>query len=250
MIKRVFFLIILISGIIWNNFTFGQSTDSPSIGFERTETLQKGVLRDYYFSRTGFMNDLIFGQEYYPYHNQSKNKPTLYTDNLYSTSLVFDGKQYDDVKLQYDAFSDEVIYSDIELFLNFSSYLVALNDYLIESFSFYRLGDTLTFYYLGEGESNLPARFYEVVYSGQTKFLIKHYCSVFTEKTIPEYIIKEAYYLDTGNGFNRFRGKRQFLRLFGEKSETVRILMEEKGIRFEKKNKSVIADILVEFDNL
>ena len=103
------------------------------------EEIQKAFLRAYY-SGAAVSRALVFGQEYYAYHSRSNSKPILFDDDLYTSSIIFDGKYYDNIKLQYDAYTDEVWYIDLNLFLNFTSYQISLNKDKIEMFSLYRLG--------------------------------------------------------------------------------------------------------------
>ncbi len=212
--------------------------------------MQKAFLRAYYSSGSGFTNDLVFGQEYYAYHSRSTNKPLLFDDNLYTSSIIFDGKYYENIKLQYDAHTDEVVYIDLDLFLNFTSYQISLNEDKIEMFSLYRLGDTLNFYRIDDVGSNLEPRFYEVPYQGITKLAIKYYCTVYMEKTIDQFKIRKAFYLDAGDGFYRFKGKRQFIKLFGGGSDQIKSIINENDIKFTLKDVSSIVSILEKYDQL
>ncbi len=252
MSKRAFLLILLLlyrpGGF---HFAFSQSGTGNRSMVQETEESQKAFLRAYYSKDSGFENGLVFGQEYYAYHGRSDNKPLMYTDNLYTSSIIFDGKYYDGIKLQYDTYTDEVVYSDLNLFLlNFTSSQIALNEDKIEMFSFYRLGDTLNFYRIDEEGSNLEPRFYEIPYQGTTRLAIKHYSYAYKEKSIYQYKIKKAYYLDTGEGFYKFKNKKQFIKLFGGNAALIKSVIDKKNIRFSRKNDSSIVAILKEYDRM
>ena len=246
--RAIIFTLALIYGLSVTRSSFAQSASADQSVLQNTEETQKAFLRAYYSNGSGFENDLVFGQEYYAYHIRTQNKPLMYNDNLYTSSIIFDGKYYDGIKLQYDTYTDEVVYIDLDLFLNFTSYQIALNEDKTEKFSFYRYGDTLNFYRIDEAESNLEPRFYEVPYQEHTRFAIKYYSAVYMEKSIDQFRIKKAYYLDAGNGFFRFRNKRQFLNIFGEEADKVKSIIDDNNIRFSRNEKSSIVHILKEYD--
>ena len=252
MSKRAFLLILLLLyGPGVSRFAFSQSSAENRSRLQETEESQKAFLRAYYSTGSGFENDLVFGQEYYAYHSRSDNKPLMYTDNLYTSSIVFNGKYYDGIKLQYDTYTDEVVYTDLNLFLlNFTSSQIALNEDKIEMFSFYRLGDTLNFYRIDEEGSNLEPGFYEIPYQGTTRFVIKHYSYAYMERSIYQYKIKKTYYLDTGEGFYKFKSKKQFIKIFGENAGLIKSVIDKKNIRFSRKNDSSIVSVLKEYDQM
>ena len=220
-----------------------------------------------YLIQNGLDNSLAFGQEYYPYYTRSNTSPFLYNDIAYSSSIVFDGKKYENVNIKYDTKTDELIYIEANTYTQFNSvaplkisfdangdiisrfdaFFISLNEDKIDSFSFYIYGDTVTFYRLGE-KDGLPTRFYEVPYYGKSRFVIKHFCSVYTEKSIEEYKIREAYYVDIGSGFQRIITKGQFFKLFGEDKELVKSIIMQNGISFNKKDKRQIINILQKYD--
>lgn len=214
-----------------------------SINAVENEQITK--IKDAFYIVNGFENTLLYGNEYYPYHNRSEAKPLLFTDNNYSSSIFFDGKRYDNITLQYDAYTDEVIYSDLQFFImNFFN--IALNKNLIGWFEFYRFGDTLTFKYLTKKDGAPEDRFYETPYMGSSKFIIRHYTSVTEQVEISEYHLKEAYYLNIGNGFFKFKNKKQFMKIFGKENETIAQIIKDQG--FNIKNKQLIINILETYD--
>ncbi|HHU34455.1 MAG: hypothetical protein ACOX5K_05920 [Bacteroidales bacterium] len=250
MTTRSLLTILLFYGLCGAGSAFAQSIAQNQSLPLNEEEIQKAFLRAYYSGGSGFTSDLVFGQEYYAYHSRSNSKPILFDDDLYTSSIIFDGKYYDNIKLQYDAYTDEVVYIDLNLFLNFTSYQISLNKDKIEMFSLYRLGDTLNFYRIDEGGSNLEPRFYEVPYQGITRLAIKYYCTAHIEKTIEQFKIRKAFFLDTGDGFYRFRGKRQFIKLFGAGADEIRSIIDENDIRFSLKDPSSIVTILKKYDQL
>ena len=145
------------------------------------------------------MEEIIFHIIY-----RSNFKPILFIDKKHSSSITLKGKEYNDIDLNYDTYLDEVIYIDSTRAFIYMPFEVALNKDNVDCFKFYYINDTITFKYFSNEASpdfNLQDGFYEVVYDGECKYLVRHKSTTFESNGIKEYLYTSVGYVKVGNGF-------------------------------------------------
>ena len=210
-------------------------------------------LFELYSQKIDLSYELINGRAYFPYYFRSHLKPILFFERDHSSSVTLKGIKYDDVYLDYDTYTDEVIYIDSSRFCIYIPLRVALDKDYVDCFEFYYDNDTVSFRYFSKDADpffDLKDGYYEVVSDSDSKYLIKHY-SVFEEKTgIVEYINIQDGYVNIGNGFSKIINKRQFIRLFGDRMEEVRKYIENSEINIRKANKKQIICVLNYYDSI
>ena len=214
---------------------------------------QIDYLNRLYNQRIDNSNEMINGKEYIPYYYRSENKPLLFIEKMKSGSFVMKGKKFENLMLDYDTYLDEVIYSDVTKFFGGKSLRIALNKEQVESFNLYFENDSLTFRYFTfmEGAKfNLPEGFYEEVYDGMSKYIIKHQSSVTKEKSLNLYLYSTAGYVMVGENFSRLQSKRGFINLFGVKSAEIKKFMHSNRIHVRKEDKNKIASVLKYYDTI
>ena len=221
--------------------------------FDNLERVQISHLNNLYFHHINLPGEFIFGKEYVPYYFRSQENPILRFNEERSASLVFNGRSYDHIILQYDTFTDEVIYTDDTLIFNDRFCKVALNSDYVNGFDLYFKVDTLTFRYFRKDQDttfNLKEGFYEVVFDSGCKFLIKYVSSRYVYKGIDEYYYHPVRYVKIRDGYSKLSSKKQFISLFGDRSEEVRQYLHDQKIKFRKADKKQIADVLKFYENL
>lgn len=208
---------------------------------------------EFYSAKIEPSYELINGRLSFRYYYRSKFKPILFFDEQHSSSITLKGRNYDNIILNYDTYNDEVIYTDRTRFLYNRPLDVALNKDNIDCFSLCFGDDTLIFRYFSKDSGcnfNLEDGFYEVVYEGGSRYLIKHYSNASERNGIKEFNYSRIYYASVGHGFTKVKSKGQFIRLFGERSDDVRKFVKESGIRIHKDDKSQIIKVLSYYDSL
>lgn len=221
--------------------------------YKKVEELQLNSLHKSYLKKTGLSDRLISGNDYYPYYMLSKNKPILFPGKPYTSSITVGGQNFSGVNLKYDTFLDKIILTDTSRTFNNRVYEIALNKNIVDCFEFILYNDTLLFRYFVQNNAdsfNLSEGFYEDVYSGQSKYLIKHKALVFEKEGIKEYFYSPARYINTGNGFIRIRNKRQFIKAFGSNSEDIKRYIISKAINVRNADKRQISSVLKYYDGL
>lgn len=217
-----------------------------------TEKAQKEYLEKAYSLLVGVEDGVVNGRTYFPYHYRSKNKPLLFFEKDRTASITMNGRKYENIILQYDTFTDEVIFPEIENKHGQGLYQISLNMDIIHSFVLFFKDDTLTFRNITEKEvrgTGLPSGFYEIAYEGESKFMVRHTSAVHQKNGIDEYFYSPAGYLNTGAGFNRIRSNGQFIKMFGNRSAEMKKIVDRYKINVRKANKNQIISALRLFDN-
>jgi hypothetical protein len=163
------------------------------------------------------------------------------------------GGKYNDLTLQYDTYLDEVIYADSTKVINYRLYQIALNKDPVDGFGLYFGQDSLIFRHFRSNDGmnfNLQEGFYEVVYEGKSKYIIKHQSFVLEKDGLDEYFYSPANYVMVGDVYSRIRSSRDFIKLFGEKSDEIKKFMHTYKVDIRKANKTQIVNVLKYYDTL
>lgn len=217
----------------------------------RTEKAQKEHLERAYSLRVGVDDGLVNGRTYFPYHYRSKNKPLLFFEKDRTASITMNGRSYNNIFLQYDTFTDEVIFPEIENKHAQGLYQISLNKDIIDFFVLFFKDDTLTFRNISgnePGSAGIPSGFYEIAYDEDSKYVVRHASTVHQKNGIDEYFYSPAGYVDTGAGFIRIRSNSQFIKQFGARSAEMKKIMDRYKINVRKSNKNQIISALRLFD--
>lgn len=212
---------------------------------------QADYLNALYAREVATLDELINGREYIPYYLKCKKKPLLFEEKKRSGSLLFNGRKYNNLSLEYDTYLDKLIYYDSLKFIDDKQFKIALNPDLVGGFSLFFQDDSMNFRYFRTddgGTFNLPEGFYEVVYDGKTRCIIKHQ-SFLTEKDgLEEYSYSHYLYVIAGGKFIKVRSSADFIKLFGKNSDVVKKYMHVNRVHFRRAGKNEIAAVLRYFD--
>jgi hypothetical protein len=214
---------------------------------------QRAYLNKLYYAKVGDVDELINGRDYFPYYIHIKITPILFFDKSHTSSVILNGRNHTDMNLDYDTNLDELIYTDSGKVMDYRVIKIALNKDPVESFSFYFGTDTLLFrpFRSEEGKIfNLPEGFYEVPYDGKSKYIIKHQSFLSEKQGLYEYSYSVTNYIMSGGEFSKIKSFRNFIELFGDKSEAIRKFMRTSNIRIRKGDKKQIVMVLKYYDNL
>ena len=109
------------------------NTDNSEL-FVRIDKDHLKEIDSLYVVESGCGNDFISGREYRGYYFRSDHKPVLFYGRERTASLVYKGRTYVDLVLQYDTYLDQVIYM---IYNNWNASQVALNSDNISRFDLY-----------------------------------------------------------------------------------------------------------------
>jgi hypothetical protein len=210
-------------------------------------------LKKEYAGKAETPEDLINGKEYESYYIRSVVKPLLFPDRKRTASILAQTRKYLNLNLQYDTFTDEVIYTDTTKMLNYRFPQVALNKDKVDGFSLYFTDDSMIFRYLRMPECaamRLKEGFYEVAYEGKTRFFIKHQSLFYEREGVYNYKYSPVRYINTGSGFFPAKSRKDLLRLTGQHSKEVKKYIHANGIRMRQATRDQVTTVLRYCDSL
>jgi hypothetical protein len=221
--------------------------------FNLISECQADYLNTLYVKKVDIAEELINGREYIPYYFKYKVKPLLFDESKHTGSVMFNGRKYNNLKLEYDTYLDQVIYSDSSKFIEDKLFKIALNKDLVDGFCLYFGSDSRIFrnFRTDDGaKNNLPQGFYEVVYDGGSKFIIRHQSFLMEKEGEYEYSYTPTDYVMVGESFFKVRSSGGFIKLFGNDSDAVRKFMQTNKIHFKSAEKTQISTVLRYYDTL
>lgn len=231
-----------------NSFNDSRNSDLTSL-----ITRQIEYIRNVYSAKVEAPGEIINGKEYEPYYARSEVKPILFMAKARTASIITKTRRYNNLTLQYDTFLDEAIYTDKSRTINFRFPQIALNKDIVDGFNLYFEDDSIIFrnFRLPEcTEKNLKEGFYEVVYEGNTRYIIKHESFFYQRQGWNNYKYSPKNYISTGGEFHKIKNKKSLLILFGEKSDDIKTYMHAAGIRIKNARKDQILSIIKFYDSL
>jgi hypothetical protein len=221
--------------------------------FATYEKDQIELLYELYYHKIDPSYELINGRGYFRYYHRSGLKPILFSGKDHSSSLTLKGRKYDNITLDFDTYTDEVIYTDSTRICVYSPLMVAINKDYVDGFEFYNGNDTIFFRYFSKETDplfDLNDGYYEVVSDKESKYLIKHISFLKKLPGTDEYTYLKVGYVNIGNGFSKISTSRQFIKIFGARSDEVRKYIKESGIKIRDANKEQIMCVLKYHDSL
>lgn len=257
-IKSIFLFLFLMFSFSSNgqngNLTIiNNSGDSGNINRNSISDSQTDFIKSSYFEKIEAPKELINGKEYEPYYTRSNIIPLLFSGKTRTASIITNTRRYNNLTLQYDTFLDEVVYTDISRTINYRFPQIALNKDILTGFNLYFEDDSLIFKYFRLPEcieKNLKEGFYEAVYEGKNKYVIKHVSYAYERAGLSEYKYAPINYISDGDNFYEIENKKKLLRLFGKKSNEIKEFLHLSGIRIRKANKYQIISVLKFYDSL
>jgi len=208
---------------------------------------------DLYLKVFSGVSDIRYGKEYISYYFKSKSAPLLNNGRKFQSTLFFSGRRYDNVTLQYDTFLDEVIYPDSSILINYQFPKIILNKSLVESFILNSGNKAMLFRNLkftGNTGACLQDGYYEIVYDGITKAIIKHKSVEYNYQAVNEYKYKPEIYLNPGAKYIRIKNNKDLIKALGRNPAEVKIFLEKAGIKIKNTSYYRIAEVLKYYDSL
>jgi hypothetical protein len=221
--------------------------------YDYIHSCQVRYIDSLYLARVNTADELINGREYIPYYLKCRISPLLYENKHRNGSMLLNGRLYRNLTLEYDTYLDQLIYSDSTKLIDDRIFKIAMNKDPVEEFRLYFAGDSMIFrHFRNDGNSafSLPDGFYEVVYDGNSQFIVKHQSRLIEKDGLYEYRYLPVRYLSTGKGFTKVRSSRSFLKMMGKYSPSVKMYMRSNGIHFQKADNDGISAVMRYYDSI
>lgn len=177
------------------------------------------------------------------YHGNNVHHPYFYDHRPVAGTLIFKNQVYEADALLYDILNDKLVYryySD-----NFDINNIALDENFVSEFAIYN--SVFRYFRNLKTKSGIKLKdgYYEVVYDGESKFLIRWEKTKTFDFTAPDKFddLKSMYLLNDGKAV-RIKNKWQLMKQFAEKKHPVKKLMRENRVTLELGNNSSINKVL------
>jgi hypothetical protein len=221
--------------------------------YKLVSDIQADEVNKIYVQHVNIADELINGREYIPYYFKCKEKPLYNYEVRRTGSVILNGRRYDNLLLEYDTYLDQLIYSDFKKLINDQIFKIALNKDIVSGFSMNFGSDSVIFRnFRAETDPgfNLADGFYEVVYEGRSKFIIRHQSVLVESEGLYEYRYTPLQYVSAGGNFVRVKTASGFRKIFGDRADAVRKYMRLHSIRFSTAGKGELAAIMKYYDSL
>jgi hypothetical protein len=189
----------------------------------------------------GVNSNFYNGAQYEEYSPQTNEHPYLHPDWSYG-SVEYDGEFYKRVPLLFDIANDQVVSSYIHG-NTFRLVNEKVGSFILKDQKFVRITD-----------EQVPAGFYQLVYDGKTRFVIRRRKMFFTK--LDGNVIRNAfdlkieYYLVKDGKFHLVRGERSLLGSLGDHKQEVKKFMRERRIHYGSDKEKSAVSILTYYDQI
>jgi hypothetical protein len=227
--------------------------NSDTTGKELLVTQQINYLKTLYYKEISAPKEILNGEEYLLYFFQSKTNPLFYSRDKFNATLYINNRQYRNIKLQYDTYLDDIIYTDTSKIINYEYPRIALNKDIVDGFSLFINGDSLKFRHLrfpSNSGDKLEDGYYEIVYDGPSKYIIKHRSELYRRESLNEYKYAPVNYISTGDKFYDIRDNKNFNLIFGDRSQEIKEFLHKSRIRLKRADKNEIRLLLAYYDSI
>ncbi|MBK5261071.1 MAG: hypothetical protein JJE17_00680 [Peptostreptococcaceae bacterium] len=205
---------------------------------------QKQNLKDTLSRRTGIDYPFIIGYNYIPVTNNESNHPYFKKNNWERGSLVYQDRLYTVGGLKYDIEIDKLIYImyDKDNKMN----CVALDENFISEFKL--LNSTFRYYNDLKNNSGrkLKAGYYEVVYDGKLKFLVRSEKS----ETMYDFNTSTDLFLLKDGVMISVRRMGNLVRQLKDKEKAVKKYIRANSLRLNRSDYSSAFKVLKFYENL
>jgi len=220
---------------------------------KKFESQQADYINKLYYQIVATPKDIINGKECLPYSFRHETTPYFHSRDKLNATLYANHRLYKNIKLQYDTYRDELIYTDPSRIINNEFPRIDLNKDIIDGFSLFVDGDSINFrhFRFPENQSRkLENGFYEVVYEGKTLFIIKHRSLLYNKQGLDEYKYSPERYVFIGEKFYKIRNKKSLIQMAGDHSQEIKEFLHKSRIKVRRAEKDQIAEVLKYYDSL
>ena len=219
----------------------------------QSEAQQTEYIQKLYYQIVATPKDIINGKECLPYSFRHETTPYFHSRDKLNATLDVNHRLYKNIKIQYDTYLDELIYTDISRIVYNEFPRIELNKDIINGFSLFIDGDSINFRHFRFPENKgkkLEDGFYEVVYEGKTLFIIKHHSLLYNKQGLDEYKYSPQRYVFEGDKYYKIHNKKSLISMAGDHSTEIKDFLHKSKIRVRSAGKDQIAEVLKYYDSL
>lgn len=224
----------------------------PSIGSDSNFIKQQDYINDLYHQVMYGTNEILNGKEYEFYFFPPFSFPLIPERPDPTASLTIRGNTYENLMLQYDTYKDELVYFDPKNIINNVIFPIAINKYIIDEFTLKLPDGDLKFQYLKypDDPKGKKSGYYEIIFNGNCKLLIKHKCDLVEEYAISTYKYRPDRYVVNENIFYKIRGKKSLLTAFGDQKTAMKKYIKASKISVKNASNQQLRGIVEHYNSL
>lgn len=198
-------------------------------------------------------NDLLNGRLYQEVKTNIKGHPYLFDNKFYKSIIVYKGKEYANLLINYNIHNQEVIfYQEIDLTL---PRFIKLNQNYLSEFRMKVYSRELTFTNIFSQIEGLPKeiKYYELVHNGKIKYLIGRYKSIDEMSTIDnkdEYQLEESHFLIINNTVYKIKNKRDIYLIYKKDKKKIKAFIKSNHLNIKIKNRYDLIELLIYCESL
>jgi hypothetical protein len=248
MLKRLpkFLLLFLLACCVKNVVQAQATADSLNAG---QTNVYANVKQDFY-KKIGAQSRLYNGMQYDAYDPHIKGNACYNdVDSLHAGSVFYDGYQYNNVKMLYDIYKDELVILIYNQFMRISLISDKVRDFdLLNQHFIYVKNDPAN-------SNSLKTGFYGDLYDGKIQVLSKKTKSIqnstdYTGNIIPYFSPAKDYYLFRNGKYYTVNSQGAFLDVLNDHKKEVKQFIKSNNIRFKKAPEQAMAAIAAYYDHL
>jgi hypothetical protein len=248
MLKRLpkFLLLFLLTCCVKNVVLAQATADSLKAG---QTNVYANVKRDFY-KKIGAQSRLYNGMQYDAYDPHIKGNACYNdVDSLHAGSVFYEGYQYNNVKMLYDIYKDELVILIYNQFMRISLISDKVRDFdLLNQHFIYVKNDPAN-------SNSLKTGFYGDLYDGKIQVLSKKTKSIqnstdYTGNIIPYFSPAKDYYLFRNGKYYTVNSQGAFLDVLSDHKKEVKQFVKSNNIQFKKAPEQAMAAIAAYYDHL
>ena len=204
-------------------------------------------------TKTSDYSNILYGVVYEPENYNSVGHPFFSEDKFLNTSLIYNGQEYNDLRIKYDVYNQNIIlyqdlYPDQYRFLKLNNNLIkefVITDHLNRK-HYFKTFDNLSDQFKG-------IKFYEVVYENGILYLIirsKEFQELAIEYNKNRFLDKSKHLIIKNGEIHLFKNKRSFLLVFSEKKKELKKYIRREKLKVKLDKPENITRIIKYLDKL
>ncbi|HEY4206084.1 MAG TPA: hypothetical protein VGM31_04685 [Puia sp.] len=174
---------------------------------------------------------LFTGAEYIRNGQHAQGHPFFQSDIPLDGSASYDGANYENILLQYDLITGEVITHDSTVNANISLVREKLPRFTISGHVFLWLPA------VGDSAITLDPGYYEMLYNGPCSLVARHEKKMVyptTNEEIVKYVESTNYFLRRDGQYFRIEGQHSLLKVLADKKDPLKKFIRQNKLQFDK----------------
>lgn len=232
----------LFAGIVGNSF--GQVADAKATVPDNVPEYPFSL----YKAATIDAQNLYNGRLYHVYDSRDEEFQFFDSRKLVKGTVYYDGQRYENIPMMYDIVFDELVITHANGYENILLQSPKVKYFSLHDHNFKRFESGR------EINADMKTGFYDEVYTGKTKILVRRIKQrqekIVEKKVIALFPGKNFYYVKKDERYYSVHSKKSFFALFPGQKKELRKELRENRIKFRKNREAAIITMVARYDEL